>query len=142
MVRFIATFTIIASLLAASSEAFTPVVVGSKSSFIPQNNVVATPVSPRSSSSSTALNMNLFDRFSRVAKSNLNNILKNLEDPEKIMSQALEDMQVRVIAISVCVAHHAIRLKREEIVSYNFCNLGKRNLQCFPAGSDAFLVLK
>ena len=120
MVRFIATFTIIASLLAASSEAFTPVVVGSKSSYIPQNNVVATPVSPRSSSSSTALNMNLFDRFSRVAKSNLNNILKNLEDPEKIMSQALEDMQVRVIAISVCVAHHAIRLKREEIVSYNF----------------------
>ena len=38
--------------------------------------------------------MNLFDRFSRVAKSNLNNILKNLEDPEKIMTQALEDMQV------------------------------------------------
>jgi phage shock protein A len=46
------------------------------------------------SSSTTALNMNLFDRFSRVAKSNLNNILKNLEDPEKIMNQALEDMQV------------------------------------------------
>jgi phage shock protein A len=45
-------------------------------------------------SSSTALNMNLFDRFTRVAKSNLNNILKNLEDPEKIMNQALEDMQV------------------------------------------------
>jgi len=38
--------------------------------------------------------MNLFDRFTRVAKSNLNNILKNLEDPEKIMTQALEDMQV------------------------------------------------
>jgi hypothetical protein len=38
--------------------------------------------------------MNLFDRFSRVAKSNLNNILKTLEDPEKIMTQALEDMQV------------------------------------------------
>jgi len=45
-------------------------------------------------SSSTALNMNLFDRFSRVAKSNLNNVLKSLEDPEKIMTQALEDMQV------------------------------------------------
>ena len=39
--------------------------------------------------------MNLFDRFTRVVNSNLNNILKNLEDPEKIMSQALEDMQVR-----------------------------------------------
>lgn len=39
--------------------------------------------------------MNLFDRFTRVAKSNLNGILKQLEDPEKIMNQALEDMQVR-----------------------------------------------
>ena len=47
------------------------------------------------SRSSTALSMNLFDRFQRVAKANLNNILQNLEDPEKIMSQALEDMQVR-----------------------------------------------
>ena len=44
--------------------------------------------------STTALQMNLFDRFSRVAKSNLNNILQSLEDPEKIMTQALEDMQV------------------------------------------------
>ena len=40
--------------------------------------------------------MNLFDRFQRVAKANLNNVLKTLEDPEKIMTQALEDMQVRV----------------------------------------------
>jgi PspA/IM30 family len=48
-----------------------------------------------SSSSSTALHMNLFDRFQRVAKANLNNVLQSLEDPEKIMTQALEDMQVR-----------------------------------------------
>jgi len=38
--------------------------------------------------------MNLFDRFSRVAKSNINNVLKTLEDPEKILNQAVEDMQV------------------------------------------------
>jgi hypothetical protein len=38
--------------------------------------------------------MNLFDRFQRVAKANLNNVLKNLEDPEKILNQAVEDMQV------------------------------------------------
>ena len=48
---------------------------------------------PFPSSSSTAL-FNLFDRFARVAKSNLNNLAKNLEDPEKIMTQALTDMQV------------------------------------------------
>lgn len=39
--------------------------------------------------------MNLFDRFSRVAKSNINSVLKTLEDPEKILNQAVEDMQVR-----------------------------------------------
>jgi hypothetical protein len=52
----------------------------------------------------TTLHMNLFDRFSRVAKSNLNNILQSLEDPEKIMTQALEDMQVRceVCLLSLC----------------------------------------
>lgn len=52
------------------------------------------PGTARSHSNGVVLHMNLFDRFSRVAKSNLNNILKNLEDPEKIMTQALEDMQV------------------------------------------------
>jgi len=43
--------------------------------------------------------MNLFDRFTRVAKSNLNNVLKNLEDPEKIMNQAVEDMQADLVKI-------------------------------------------
>jgi len=49
--------------------------------------------------SSTSLSMNLFDRFTRVAKSNLNNILKNLEDPEKIMNQAVEDMQGDLVKV-------------------------------------------
>lgn len=52
----------------------------------------------------TALSMNLFDRFQRVAKANLNNILQNLEDPEKIMSQALEDMQVRLSSFAPLTA--------------------------------------
>jgi hypothetical protein len=43
--------------------------------------------------------MNLFDRFTRVAKSNLNNVLKNLEDPEKIMTQAVEDMQKDLVKV-------------------------------------------
>lgn len=38
--------------------------------------------------------MNLFDRFARVAKSNLNELANKLEDPEKIMDQAIEEMQV------------------------------------------------
>jgi hypothetical protein len=84
-------------LLAASSsqvdvEAFAPSFVTPRHT-LPATFGVAHP-STRSTSS-TALQMNLFDRFSRVAKSNLNNILQKLEDPEKIMTQALEDMQVR-----------------------------------------------
>lgn len=43
--------------------------------------------------------MNLFDRFTRVAKANVNNVLKNLEDPEKIMTQALEDMQTDLVKV-------------------------------------------
>merc|ERR1719506_2362144 len=43
--------------------------------------------------------MNLFDRFSRVAKSNLNNLANKLEDPEKIMDQALEEMQNDLVKI-------------------------------------------
>jgi phage shock protein A len=51
--------------------------------------------------SRNSVSMNLFDRFTRVAKSNINNILKNLEDPEKIMNQALEDMQVRQVKLKL-----------------------------------------
>lgn len=36
----------------------------------------------------------MFDRFSRVAKANINGVLKSMEDPEKILNQAMEDMQV------------------------------------------------
>lgn len=43
--------------------------------------------------------MNLFDRFQRVAKANVNNVLKSLEDPEKIMNQALEDMQGDLVKV-------------------------------------------
>lgn len=41
----------------------------------------------------TALNANLVDRFFRVARGNLNSVLSKFEDPEKVMDQALNDMQ-------------------------------------------------
>lgn len=43
------------------------------------------------------LHMGLLDRFTRVAKASLNDVLNKIEDPEKIMNQALEDMQVRYL---------------------------------------------
>jgi hypothetical protein len=81
-------------------------VVGA-SSFVHRRTCAVAPPAPEypsfsssrpslsTATSATALQMNLFDRFTRVVNANLNNILKNLEDPEKIMNQALEDMQVR-----------------------------------------------
>lgn len=45
------------------------------------------------------LSMNLLSRFVRVAKSNLNNILRILEDPVKVMNQAIEDMQSDLVRI-------------------------------------------
>lgn len=49
--------------------------------------------------STTALQMNLFDRFTRVVKGNLNSVLQSLEDPEKIMTQAVEDMQSDLVKV-------------------------------------------
>eukprot|EP00536_Pseudo-nitzschia_multiseries_P015084 jgi/Psemu1/246578/estExt_Genewise1.C_8170020 len=43
--------------------------------------------------------MNLFDRFARVAKSNLNELANKLEDPEKIMEQAIEEMQDDLVKV-------------------------------------------
>ncbi len=95
MTRLIFTSAMCIALLAATSDAFAPAFVAPHRHSFP---AVYTPGSHLPTGStrvrSTALQMNLFDRFTRVAKSNLNNILKTLEDPEKIMSQALEDMQV------------------------------------------------
>jgi hypothetical protein len=87
MTRFVVTSAMVGLLAASSSQAFAP-------SFVANRHTLPATFGIAPSTSTTALQMNLFDRFSRVAKSNLNNILQNLEDPEKIMSQALEDMQV------------------------------------------------
>jgi len=94
MARYTAAAIAILSVASAftTSDAFS-----TSSSFVGRQNVFAAPLSVRSST--TALSMNLFDRFSRVAKSNINNVLKSLEDPEKIMTQALEDMQTDLVKV-------------------------------------------
>lgn len=47
----------------------------------------------------SGLNMNLLDRFARVFKSNINNVLQKMEDPEKVINQAIEDMQNDLVNI-------------------------------------------
>lgn len=86
MTRLILTSAMCVALVASSADAF----AGPPSSFVGRRVVVPVVHQARAA----PLSMNLFDRFTRVAKSNLDSILKNLEDPEKIMNQALEDMQV------------------------------------------------
>jgi phage shock protein A len=51
------------------------------------------------SASATALYANFFDRFARVAKANVNNLLTQFEDPEKVMTQALDDMQTDLVRV-------------------------------------------
>eukprot|EP00904_Undaria_pinnatifida_P012864 jgi/Undpi1/8708/HiC_scaffold_25.g11173.m1 len=63
---------------------------------------------------STSLQMNLADRFMRVAKANINNILQTWEDPEKILEQAVEDMQKDLVKIRQSYAEVSASQKRME----------------------------
>eukprot|EP00567_Pseudictyota_dubia_P012347 CAMPEP_0197443638 /NCGR_PEP_ID=MMETSP1175-20131217/9332_1 /TAXON_ID=1003142 /ORGANISM="Triceratium dubium, Strain CCMP147" /LENGTH=306 /DNA_ID=CAMNT_0042974301 /DNA_START=73 /DNA_END=993 /DNA_ORIENTATION=+ len=83
--------TVAAALALSSTDAFT-----TSPSFTPR---AARPQQAPAAASTTALSMNMFDRFARVAKSTVNDALKNLEDPEKIMNQAIEDMQSDLVKI-------------------------------------------
>lgn len=42
---------------------------------------------------------NLFDRFTRVAKANINKVLQGIEDPEKVLDQAVDEMQSDLIKV-------------------------------------------
>lgn len=88
MARFSVTTALCLALTASSTEAFTG----------PQFQPVTRSVSS-AANSRVVLQMNLFDRFARVAKSNLNELANKLEDPEKIMDQAIEEMQNDLVKI-------------------------------------------
>lgn len=88
----IVTTTLFTTLI-TSSVAFAP------SSFTPQqqqSSITRMRQQPRNGS---ALHMNLFDRFQRVAKGTINDALKKMEDPEKILNQAVEDMQADLVKV-------------------------------------------
>jgi len=101
MCSFSAAFMMLLASSNYSALAFAPATMGS--SFLQTRNAV-----PKFSS--TIMQMNLFDRFSRVAKANLNNVLKNMEDPEKILNQAMEDMQVGDICRNILHLTDALTL--------------------------------
>eukprot|EP01039_Chlorochromonas_danica_P007590 gene7590-8390_t len=58
--------------------------------------------------------LHLFDRITRVITSNVNNFIKGLEDPEKIIEQAVLDMQNDLIKIRQSYAEVSATQKRME----------------------------
>ncbi|MBD2099516.1 PspA/IM30 family protein [Leptolyngbya sp. FACHB-261] len=58
--------------------------------------------------------MGLFDRISRVVRSNLNSLVSAAEDPEKILEQTITDMQEDLIQLRQAVAQAIASQKRLE----------------------------
>ena len=58
--------------------------------------------------------MNLGDRFMRLVKSNVNNLISNMEDPEKVLTQAVDDMQRDLIKVRQAYAEVSASTKRME----------------------------
>ncbi|CAH0367759.1 unnamed protein product [Pelagomonas calceolata] len=89
-----------AALLVATSVAFAP-----KTARLP-STTRARPT--------TALQMNFFDRFKRVAEANINNVLGKMEDPEKVLNQAVEDLQKDLVTIRQSYAEVMATQKRQQ----------------------------
>ena len=87
-----------AALLVATTAAFAP-----RTARLP----AATRARP-----TTALQMNFFDRFKRVAEANINNVLGKMEDPEKVLNQAVEDLQKDLVTIRQSYAEVMATQKR------------------------------
>lgn len=56
--------------------------------------------------------MGLFDRVSRVVRSNLNSVVSSAEDPEKILEQTVVDMQEDLVQLRQAVAQAIASQKR------------------------------
>ena len=69
---------------------------------------------PRIQSRRRELSMNMMDRFIRVVKGNVNNLLSNMEDPEKVLEQAVTDMQNDLVKIRQNYAEISAAQKRME----------------------------
>lgn len=76
--------------------------------------------------------MGLFDRISRVVKSNLNDMVSKAEDPEKMLEQSLMEMQEDLIQLRQSVAQTIAAQKRTEQQynqAQNEANKWQRNAQ-------------
>ena len=58
--------------------------------------------------------MGLFDRLGRVVRANLNDLVSKAEDPEKVLEQAVIDMQEDLVQLRQAVARTIAEEKRTE----------------------------
>jgi len=76
--------------------------------------------------------MGLFDRISRVVKANLNDMVSNAEDPEKMLEQSILEMQEDLVQLRQGVAQAIAAQKRNEQQynqAQNEANKWQRNAQ-------------
>lgn len=84
-----------------------------KSAFTPS---VQGTVPTRSSTSLSMMvgNGNLIDRFARVMKSNINKLVASIENPEKVIVQAVDDMQTDLVKVRQAYAEATAGQRRLE----------------------------
>jgi len=58
--------------------------------------------------------MGLFDRISRVVRSNLNSVVNRAEDPEQVLEQTVQEMQTDLLQLRQAVAQAIATSKRSE----------------------------
>ena len=58
--------------------------------------------------------MGLFDRLNRVVRANLNDMVSKAEDPEKILEQAVLDMQEDLVQLRQAVARSIAEQRQTE----------------------------
>ena len=58
--------------------------------------------------------MGLFDRIGRIVRGNINSMIDNAEDPEKVLDQAVIDMQKNLVDLRQAVAKSIAEQKRTE----------------------------
>lgn len=68
----------------------------------------------RSESNFSSLSMNLIARFFRVIRANLNALVSRMEDPEKVLTQSLEDVQKDLLRLRQAYAEVSASKKRLE----------------------------
>jgi len=98
-----------------------PLLLSSASAYTLSSGVRAGPVAFHRSATvarstgrcaSVAVQMNLGDRFVRLVKSNVNQALSSMEDPEKVLEQAVIDMQKDLVKVRQAYAEVSASSKR------------------------------